>query len=396
MNKNAIIIIGGGARGLYFTNILEKTLNVKVKAIVDNFEEANIFIEKRLEKEEIKDVEIFNHLLEALDKYPSDQVDGAFIMTPEWTHKEIFEELVKRDYNIFLEKPVATLEEDAKHMYELAKNYNKVVQIGFVLRYSLFYRKIKELVDANTIGKIVMMQMNERLTLQHGAKFKRSWHSKVAYTGGFLNEKCSHDLDLLRWIKEKQAQPVKIVSYGNRAFCLESIGEEKCIQCTKEQCPYRDELSTYDKYYDNKVYLDSTAHGVGKCVYGIETDIKDNQSVIMIFDDGSHATFSAISMSGMPGRDICIHGVDGIIYGNLEDGSITYKQYLTGKAETIELNQLDSHGGGDVQVVQEFLACTKAEDKPVSTVKDGVMATLMALLCDKSSEELVFHDIEVI
>lgn len=394
MDKKGFLIVGGGARGLLFTNIIEKELGRKVCGIVDTYVEGKPYIEQRLEKEDIHDIKLYDRLEDAVREYPADAVAGVFIMTPEWTHADIFEELTKHHYNIFLEKPVVTTEQDAKRLIQIMEGYDKVVQVGFVLRYSLFYRKVKEWIDADRIGQVVMQQLNERLTLQHGAKFKRSWHNKILYTGGYLNEKCSHDLDLMCWFKEKQAQPTHVASYGNRNLCTESIGETECVNCTRENCVYRDVLSSYDKYYNGKVYLDATASGVGKCVYGHPSDIKDNQSAIIVFSDGTHGVFSSITMSGKPGRDICIHGTQGTIYGNLEEGWLRLVRYDNSEPESYELNALNSHGGGDTQIVKEFIDCADTNKPPFSKVRDGIRATQIALACDRSAEQLCFVEVE--
>lgn len=387
MEQTGFVIVGGGARGLWFTEILELELGEKVVAIVDTFTQGRPYIEQRLASKSITGVQMFDTLDDALRAFPAQHTAGVFVMTPEWTHLSVFRALVAGGYNIFLEKPVATTRQDAEEIERLSESYDKIVQIGFVLRYSPFYRKVKEWVDEDKIGRIVMAQLNERLTLNHGAKFKRSWHSQQRYTGGYLNEKCSHDLDLLCWFKEKQASPVRVASYGGRAFCRESIGETTCEACTQEQCPYRDDLSKYDKFYNGRVYLDHTAAGIGKCVYGMQTDINDNQSCLLVFSDGTHGVFSSVTMSGVPGRDICLHGTKGVIHGRLEQGELTLVPYDGSSSQTYDLDGLNAHGGGDTQVVREFVECVRTQNSPLSSVKDGVAATLLALDCDESAKQ---------
>lgn len=254
MKQKKFLIIGGGTRGLRFAKILEKDLSSHVVAIVDNYVEGNASIANFLKKNSIENVEIINELDAALEKYSSEKVDGVFLMTPEWTHLEIFKKLIAGDYNIFLEKPIATTSEDVYSIQKLAQNYDKLIHVGFVLRFSAFYKKIKEWVDNDRIGQIVTIQMNERLALLHGSAFKRNWHAKKMYTGGYLNEKCCHDLDLMCWLKEKQAKPLQVVSYGSMKFYLDSIGEKTCEDC-KRDCPLRDDYKNANKYFNGKLYI---------------------------------------------------------------------------------------------------------------------------------------------
>lgn len=389
------IIIGGGARGIYFTEILENELQCKVKAIVDTYVEGNPFIVKRLKEANIKDVEIINSFEEALERYPSTQVDGAFIMTPEWTHASIFKRLIKGNYNIFLEKPIATTKEDIYEIGRIAKTYPNVIQVGFVLRYSLFYRKIKEWIEEDTLGHIVNITMSERLTIDHGVKFKRSWHRMKEYTGGFINEKCSHDLDLMCWFKEKEAKPIGVFSLGNRGFAKLSNGEKKCSDCQKTDCLYRDDLSQYIKFVEGKVLLDQTASGVGTCIYGNDSDIHDNQSVLVQFDDGSHGNFYSIAMSDQHGRDVLIHFEYGLIVGNLEKGVLEKHDYRTKDISHFKLEGMNMHGGGDTQVVKEFTECILTHSKPYASVDDGLRASLLAFAADESNEKKSYAEVKI-
>ena len=384
------IIVGGGARGIFFSEILENELNCKVLAIMDKFVEGNPFIEARLKEAKIEGVEIYNDLEVMLEKYPSDSVDGAFIMTPEWTHLSVFKRLTQGNYNIFLEKPIATTKEAILEIGDIAKHYPKVIQVGFVMRYSPFYRKIKSWIAEHDMGRIAYIQMSERLTVAHGTKFKRSWHRMKEFTGGFMNEKCSHDLDMMCWIKEKDAQPLGVMSMGTRAFARDSIGQTSCSSCPDKKCIYREDITQYAKYHEGKVLLDSTAGGVNECIYGNSSDIHDTQSVMVLFDDGTHGIFSVIAMSGKDGRDIMIHFEYGMIYGDLEAGDLTKIDYRTNQTEKYHISGMNFHGGGDTTVVREFAECSLNGTKPVASVEDGLRASLLAFCADESIESKTF------
>lgn len=377
------MIIGGGARGLYFTEILEKELQSKVVAIVETHTPGLAFVHQRLTSANITGVEVLQDMEEAFRKYPATAIDGVFIMTPEWTHAALFRAVTQHHYHVFLEKPIATSQDDAKSIRQIAADYPQVIQLGFVLRYSGFYRQVKSWLAEPSLGRIVMIQMNERLTVQHGMKFKRSWHRLVKYTGGYINEKCSHDLDLMCWFMEDQAHPVRVVSMGQRGFATQSVGQTHCATCDRKDCLYRDDPTSYDKYVDGQVLLDSTA-SVGACIYGNDSDIHDHQTVLVQFSDGSHGVFSSVAMSGIPGRDLTIHLEYGVIYGNLEEGTLHKIDYRTHQTEDFAISGMNMHGGGDTQVVREFVECIENGTQPLAKVSDGVRATLLALTADES------------
>ena len=293
------------------------------------------------------------------------QADIVFVMTPDWTHLDVVRKVIGAGCHAFLEKPVETTRAKVLEILKLARAGDRLVQVGFVLRYSAFVRKVKETVDSGVLGKLVMIQMNERLSLQHGAQFCRTWHRKVANTGGFLNEKCSHDLDLMCWFKAAQAEPVEVFSYGARHLAPPRDTPEMCADCAMPDCPWRK---------DN-----------AKCVFHSDGDIMDHQCVNIRFGDGTQGVFTTVAMSPVPGRDIRIFGTDGYLEGSLEEGRLRVNNYWDPAGlKDVPLGATDGHGGGDNRIVAEFLECVERHEYPLSTVADGVQASLIALAAERS------------
>ena len=387
-NESKIIIVGGGSRGLYFTKMLSKDMNKHIAAIVDTYKEGHQAINYRLLEFGIPGIPIYASLDKAIEEIPRSMSDIMFIMTPEWTHMEIFKKAVGAGFNIFLEKPIATIKEDLLEILKVSRNYEKVVQVGFVLRYSNFYRKIKDVVDTGVLGNIIVLQLNERLDLRHGGVFKRTWHRKKEYTGGIMNEKCSHDIDIICWLKEGQSNPKEVISYGGMHFGTSNkVTPQWCKECNYKNCPWRWKGLSSFKNINGSHYFDATSSGIGRCIFHSDSDVYDHQNVNIIFDDGSQAIFTLITMSGEPGRDITIHGTKGYLTGNLESGKIKISQYWEEKTEIIDLGETDSHGGGDGTVVSEFFTCIDAGKRPLSTIEDGARASLICFAADESIVE---------
>ena len=388
-DNKKIIIAGGGSRGLYFVDMLVNNLGWEVAAIADNYIEGYEAIKYRLNEFGVPNVPIYGTLDEALEKTPREVADIVFIMTPEWTHLELFKKAISSGCHVFLEKPIATTPEDCKQIYEISKKTDRIVQVGFVLRYSSFYQNIKKIIDSGKLGKIITIQMNERLALQHGASFKRLWHRLNKYTGGFMNEKCCHDIDLMCWLMEKQAYPVELSSYAGIGFSCDKDTPDLCADCKLDNCPWRFKGIDSLKLVNGKSYTDSTSAGIGKCVFHSDSDVYDHQTINILFSDNSQGVFTVISMSGKVGRDITIHGTDGYLEGSLEDGLLKVRNYWSGETENIGLGHLGAHGGADDFIVSEFLQCIKHGKKPISTVEDGMKASLIAFAADKSVKEKI-------
>lgn len=74
--------------------------------------------------------------------------DMVLIATNDREHLEPYKLAVERGYNILLEKPVASFSEDVSEIDMIAENYDKNLMICYVLRYTAFFKKIKEIIDS--------------------------------------------------------------------------------------------------------------------------------------------------------------------------------------------------------------------------------------------------------
>lgn len=380
-----IIIIGGGARCEILLPLLVKYSNYHITAIIENNCDSHQKIRVQLDQLGAEETLIFESLTSFSESSLSGKLqaipgDVAFILTPEWTHVNIFEELIKADYNIFIEKPLATIEEDVLKIQKLAMKTDRVVQVGFVLRYTSFYQIIKDAVASGKLGTLVMIEMSERLLPISGASNRRRWHRLKKNTGGFLNEKSSHDLDVMCWLKENQGKPIKVFSHGGQHFFNRHEMPLNCGVCNDMGCIYRFKGDINQNSYnaEGKIPTDT-------CVYNSDADIMDNQSVIISFSDGTQGIFTLLNVSGVDGREIRIHGTKGMLYGSSNYNKITIHEYRNNKKQELPIPDCESgHYGGDAAIIDEFFHCVKSGKQSNSTISDGVQASLLAFAADKS------------
>lgn len=95
-------------------------------------------------------------------------VDWVMVFSPNAFHKQHILEGFAAGKNVFSEKPLATLIEDCKAIYDAGKTSGRVFATGFVLRYANIYRKAKELLDSGRFGRILTIEANEHLRPGHG------------------------------------------------------------------------------------------------------------------------------------------------------------------------------------------------------------------------------------
>ncbi len=270
-------IIGTGTRSvLYLNQILAGVReNIFVKALADiDKDKLNKYANDYFTDKNMPSLYTdFNEMLEKED------LDMVFICTPDSKHTDIVIPVIKAGKNILLEKPMATTIEDCKAIYSESIKHNKYLYLGFVLRYTPLYRKVKEIIDSGVLGDIIAVEAKEMLEYLHGASYMRRWHRYKKNSGGFLNTKCCHDMDLLNWLIG--SDPLYISAFGSRSFFNpKKDAQERCPGCKlKDTCRY---------FYKPEDYLEYNCVE-DLCVFNSEKDIYDNEIVNIQYENGVKA-----------------------------------------------------------------------------------------------------------
>ncbi|NLZ55424.1 MAG: Gfo/Idh/MocA family oxidoreductase [Clostridiaceae bacterium] len=325
--------------------------------------------------------------------------------------------LLEAGYDMLLEKPISTTQEDLLLLWETAQRTGRKVVICHVLRYAPFYAAIHERVKRGDIGKILTMSTAEHISYHHIAVvYVRGKWNRVD-TGGstLLMAKCCHDLDLLTWMKEG-VRPAKVASFGNRMYfrpvCApEGAGTRCLLDCPIERnCVYSarkhylemdlwepyvwhdlEYLGNSITYADKEKYLRETSP-YGRCVWHCDNDIVDHQVVNVEFEDGTIASHVLSSGNARPCRQIKLVGTKGEIEGTMEDLSfvVRHPDPRPGHEYTEERLVLDIerdfHGGGDLRLVAAALKTFRTGDPSHSTssLANSIDGHLIGFAADRS------------
>ena len=144
-------IIGLGARSqAYVINIPKFFSQHKIISVCEKDEERLENYTEHYFKDGMPDKYTdFNEMLK------DERLDAVVITTPDYAHLEVVSAAMDRNLNIILEKPIEASAERALAIYEKAKDYQKVIKLGFVLRYTPIVKKLKELIGSEEIGDII-------------------------------------------------------------------------------------------------------------------------------------------------------------------------------------------------------------------------------------------------
>ena len=372
-------VIGFGARGQLYSELLLDTQKVKIVAVCDvdskRLDDAKKFgvpADKRFNNEK----EFFNQ---------GKIADILIVSTLDQHHYKHTIQAIDKGYNILLEKPIATTEEDCIDMCRRAKEKNVNIFVCYVLRYAPFFNKIKELLDTGDLGEIATINLTENVAYWHQAhSFVRgNWRNTVE-TSPMIVAKSCHDMDILCWLMDRKAESVS--SYGDLTLFKKENAPEGCahycFECKyNKECPYEcshfykkypwwlKQVGIYRGDFEDKQAIEKCLtdknNPYSRCVYYCDNNAVDHQVVNIQFEGGATAHFTMTAFSNDTYRELHIHCTFGEIYGNMVENKIYYN--IFGKKHgVIDLNDsegIEGHGGGDKFMIETLVASMLGDEK---------------------------------
>ncbi|MFO7611167.1 MAG: Gfo/Idh/MocA family oxidoreductase [Clostridia bacterium] len=299
--------------------------------------------------------------------------DSIIIAVPDHLHEEVFLWAAKSGKPILLEKPVAVSNRSLRIIHGAGADYGSAIILGFGLRYTFMYRKIIGLLSEGAIGDVVAIEASETLDRLHAARFFRRWHRFSEFSGGLLNTKCSHDMDILSLVAGSRVRYVS--SFGSNSVFSKGFGNDVCNETCNlyETCPYVDDSEAHYSTADLSV-----------CPYRAKSDIVDHQAVSMEFENGITAVFTLTMHSGKGNRTIRVHGSKGMISAELDDQKVRLTLNHPFCEQLFEPDETGgSHGGGDRLLCERFIDAVLNKSCENQLV-DGILASAAALAAEES------------
>lgn len=396
-----VAIIGYGNRGRLYARFMKTHPEIfQVVGIVDTLKEKLEIAEHdfHLNKDAL--------FTSADTFFASDKkVDLLIIASMDKYHYHQAIQALNKGMHILLEKPISTSIHECLEIEKLAAEKNCKVVVAHVLRYTMFYKKIKELLDQKVIGDVQHLTQNENVAYWHFAhSFVRGNWANEQKTGPMILTKCCHDLDMIAWLMNQKVSNVS--SFGSlKHIKAENKPENAGMYCNEcpvaKNCPF----DAYRFYFNNgrewlraiigddlsdehiSQFLQHNQYA--RCVYRCENNVVDHQSVNILFANQATATLTMNAYSCQCYRQIHIFGTMGEIIGDFEKRIIEVKPFL-GKEYIIDINQLtddfSGHGGGDNAMLLDFVAYIEGKDyyQGLTTIQDSVLSHILAFAAEKS------------
>ncbi|HNW85519.1 MAG TPA: Gfo/Idh/MocA family oxidoreductase [Candidatus Limiplasma sp.] len=345
--------------------------------------------------------------------------DAAINGTMDPLHVATTVPLLRRGYDVLLEKPFALNQSQADVLLRCARETGRKVMVCHVLRYAPFYRALKEQIMGGALGAILHIHLAEQVSYFHeSVSYVRGKYASPEVCGsGMLLSKCCHDLDLMAWLMA-ETRPRQVASIGSLfqyrpSMAPQGAGTHCLLDCPVErECVYsaRRLYLEHPQRWTANIWHDSGLEGCSpadrelllrdpenpysRCVYRCDLKLVDHQSVMVGFENGATGTFTMNGGAAAAGRYVHITGTLGEAIGRFEDGALTVRRICpeatAGMVETTvvppPVEHEDEHGGGDQALVRDFVALLWGEPPSIccTSLEDSVAGHRLAFLAEDS------------
>lgn len=400
-NLVSIAVIGAGNRGqAYGRYVSQHPGEVKVVAVA---EPDPIRRQKFAEEHKIPEKNQFDSWESLLAKPML--ADGIIIATLDDMHVEPTIQAMEKGYTILLEKPIAQTWEGTQLIAKKARETNAKVLVCHVLRYTNFYRKLKELLNSKIIGKPRFVDHVEDIGYYHFAHsyVRGNWRNTQVAAPIILAKTC-HDLDLLYWLFGEKCQTVfsnaSLVHFTEEAK-PEGAGD-RCLDCKIEpQCPYSARkiyINDNEGWPVSVITEDLSFAGryqalkegpYGRCVYSCDNDVPDVQTVNLRFTSDLEINMALTAFSNEITRRTRIMGTHGEIEADFDRGTIVVHRFGESKKVITVESAASGHGGGDFGLMQDFVRMLQGQEThaDLTYLEDSLESHIMAWAAEESRHE---------
>lgn len=361
MSSINVGLIGVGSMGRYVADLVQKKSNqVHLASLYDPDDNS---VAKTREF-----IGFTGQVRESAAAVLQDNIEWVMIASWNCFHAEQTIAAFEAGKHVFCQKPLATNLEDCLAMRDAWRRSGKQFVIGFTLRYSPHYRRLKQLVAEGAIGDIVSIDFNETLGFNHGGYIMGDWRRLTENAGSHVLEKCCHDIDIVNWLVDARAS--RVASFGGTDFFVPE--NERHIarlgQDEKGRDAYRVRRGT-----------------IGENPFTGDKNIVDNQVVILEFENNVRASFHMNSNSAIPERRMYICGTEGTIRSDVISGQIEIQRIGFDTVREDQSGQaVGMHGGGDDVLATELVSAMLQGSAMSAGIDEGLAAAVTCFAIDEA------------
>jgi len=189
VNATGIIGCGHIIKNLYIYALNKKEINIECKSLLSNNIHDAIHVKRSL----IYKSDCYDNY----ELFSNSGLNSIIITTPNYSHYEYITKGIENKFNIFCEKPLTNNLTEALHIKDLIKKYPIVLMVGFHIRYSSIFRKLKSILQNNDFGNISNIHVYHFINIKEHITSSDWLNDKNKSGGGVLFNVGIHSINLL-------------------------------------------------------------------------------------------------------------------------------------------------------------------------------------------------------
>ena len=208
MNNLKDIKIGVIGCGYWATNII-KSLEE------ENFKNVYVFDFDKKKLINIKSKFFFLQICNSLNEILSKKLDCVLLVTPTSTHYSLGKVILKKNFNLFIEKPSTLKSQHLKELINISKKKKLILMSGYIYIYNTYIQYIKKIINTKKLGTIKYIY------------FERSNLGPIRNDTSCLWDLASHDLSTAMYLLKNKPKISYVKTYNflkKNLFDISSVG----------------------------------------------------------------------------------------------------------------------------------------------------------------------------
>jgi len=342
-----------------------------------------------------------------------EKIDVVIVTTVDRTHHDYIIRAMELGCDVITEKPMTTDAGKCQAILDAVERTGRSLRVTFNYRYAPARTRVKELLQAGTIGEVKSVHFEWLLDTLHGADYFHRWHRDKKNSGGLMVHKSTHHFDLVNWWLG--SAPETVFGFGSLAFYgkinAEARGlKHRYVRGTSPEAkgdPFALDLASDANL--KGLYLDAEkedAYLRDQNVFGDGISIEDTMNLVVRYRSGVQLSYSLTAYSPWEGYRIAFNGTKGRIeldeleksYVSAGSGAIgasaAHSQKITvfphwEKPYEVSIPKAEGgHGGGDLLLLDDLFAPKKKAD-PLGRAAghlDGARSILTGIAANRAFE----------
>jgi predicted dehydrogenase len=276
-------------------------------------------------------VDVFDSFEAALDEFRPDIV---FVCTPPVFHLAQARQAIVAGANVFVEKPLSHSMDGVRQLRAQIQQSGRIVQVGYNLRFHPAIRKLKQIVEEQSLGRILFARLEVAQYLpdwRPWQDYRNSYTARRELGGGIVLDG-SHELDYLLWF----------------------MGDPDGVLC------------------------------MAGTVSRLEVNVEDSATILLHFPSGAHADLHLDFVQRVPARSCKLVGELGTAWWDNTSPQMVHLHLCDSSPQSwefaFEINDMY------LKEVRDFLACIQEQRQPLVDIDQAARVLEWALSARHSAE----------